>query len=243
MSQIVELQQGQYYWLYDKTFLESISPQLFQHEYWFQQEAVTGVEKGRGTTLFIAHGEHQFVLRHYLRGGLVSKINKDKYFFRNWKRCRSITEFYFLNDLVELGLPVPRPVAAQVLKKGTRYRADILVERIDGAIDLLGMLRDVSQSEGFYQTLAKVIARFHLLGIYHADLNIQNILIDDHGKFWLIDFDRAKRLTPHTEWQQRTISRLKRSFEKEQGRHGIHWNAHDWIVFEDAYEAAMEAGL
>lgn len=252
MTQIVQQQQGQYYWLFDQDYFykndfdksesDVISSDFFQHEHWYREDAVTGVEKGRGTTLFVRYNERELVLRHYLRGGLVSKFNKDKYWFKSWRQCRSIAEFHILNQLIELGLPVPKPVAAQVKKSGLRYQADIMIERIDGARDLLSTLKQDSQSDAFYQSLAELVARFHRKGVYHADLNIQNILYCSDGKFWLIDFDRAQMLSPQASWQRETISRLKRSFEKEKVRHGIQWHDDSWVVFEKAYQSAMQTG-
>lgn len=242
MQQIVEQQKGRQFWLFDKSVFGDISNDYFKHDYWQSQNAVTGTEHGRGTTLFLKFKDHELVLRHYLRGGLVSKFNKDRYWFRNWKKTRSIAEFWILNEMRKFELPVPMPIAAQVRRYKQRYRADIIIERIPGARDLLSVLKDSAKSPQFYSQLAKVVSDFHKQGVFHADLNIQNILYDTEAKFWLIDFDRAKILKPDTKWQQKNLKRLKRSFIKEQGRHQIHWSLSDWEVFEAAYLIAMSGG-
>jgi len=234
MQNIKTQKKGKYSWLFDADCIADISEEHFSAQYWENQHAITGQESGRGTTYFVEHQGHHLVLRHYLRGGLMSKVSKDSYIFTRLQNCRSIAEFKILSDLHEQGLPVPKPAAAQVIREGLHYKADLLTHRIPHAQDLVQILKK-PKDDIFYQSLGKIIARFHQQGVYHADLNIQNILQDDRGQFWLIDFDRAKRLKPQRKWQESNLSRLKRSFEKEKQRFGIQWQESDWVCFMAAY--------
>jgi len=237
MQNIKTQKVGEYSWLFDADCIADISAEHFSAQYWESKHAITGKESGRGTTYFVRHQDHHLVLRHYLRGGLMSKISKDNYLFTRLQNCRAIAEFQILSDLHEEGLPVPKPAAAQVIRKGLHYKADLLTHRIPHAQDLVQILKS-PKDELFYQALGLIIARFHQQGVYHADLNIQNILQDDSGQFWLIDFDRAKRLKPQQQWQEKNLSRLKRSFEKEKRRFGIQWQESDWLTFLNAYQKA-----
>ncbi len=238
MNHIIRKQHENYYWQFDAHVFPDIEHAHFTPLYWQQADKVLGKESGRGTTWFVKHQNHELVLRHYLRGGLVSKLNRDRYFFKRWQSCRCISEFDILLQLRNEGFPVPRPIAAQVIRHNLRYRADIIIERIAGAQDLLHILK-APQNDAFYQQLAESISRFHLRGLFHADLNIQNILFDQE-QFWLIDFDRAKLLPPQTNWQNKTLKRLKRSFEKEKTRHGIHFTQDNWQVFLQHYLLTMK---
>mgnify|MGYP000285245346 CR=1 FL=1 len=224
------------YFLFNKAFFANVSSDIFNGAYWQEKEAITGQETGRGTTWFFQHNHHDLVLRHYLRGGLVSKLSKEHYIFSSWASCRSISEFQILNKLVQQGLPVPTPAAAQVIRSGLSYKADLITQRIPSAKDLVQILK-VAQDENFYKQLGKTIARFHHMGVYHADLNIQNILQDKDQQFWLIDFDRARIMPPQQKWQLGNLSRLKRSFKKEKERFGIQWSEKDWDVLINAYES------
>ena len=239
MSTIAKQQQESHYWLYNKQFFKDMSADYFRPQYWQTQQAVTGQETGRGTTWFFHYKNHHLVLKHYLRGGLISRLSKDKYLFKNWRACRPISEFELLHELHRRHLAVPRPIAAQVIRQGLCYRADLITERIPDARDLLQVLRHTQDSE-FYRELGKFIAEFHRHGVYHADLNIQNILQDGSGKFWLIDFDRAKLLPPNKTWQVRTLERLLRSFNKELQRHQIKWQNSDWNILADSYAQAIK---
>ena len=169
---------------------------------------------------------------------MIGKISHDHYIFNTWKNCRAISEFNILSKLHTQGFRVPKPAAAQIIRHGLSYQADLFTHRIPKAQDLVQVLK-CSQNQHFYQNLGKTIAEFHCHGVYHADLNIQNILQDDQGQFWLIDFDRAKLLSPHSKWQFSNLKRLKRSFEKEKKRFGIQWQESDWSIFLSAYQTKL----
>ncbi|WP_438882302.1 lipopolysaccharide kinase InaA family protein, partial [Bacillus cereus group sp. Bc256] len=79
-------------------------------------------------------------LRHYYRGGLFGKLVKDQYWFTGWETTRCGAELTLLAYLRAKKLPVPRPVAARAVKSGRTYRADILVEKVRGARDLVAIL-------------------------------------------------------------------------------------------------------
>lgn len=239
MQATVKRQSTSYYWHYNKHIFNNISAEYFNPGYWQAQDAVIGNETGRGTTWFVHHNGYDLVLRHYLRGGLIRKLSRDHYIFTGWQSSRSIAEYDILCKLHTLDLPVPRPAAAQTVRGGLFYQAVILIERIPDAQDLVQALQ-TRKSADFYQMLGRTIARFHTHGVFHADLNIQNILHDQRGKFWLIDFDRARLVAPQVKWQKDNMNRLLRSFHKEQQRHGIKWQDSDWTVLLDAYSIAMK---
>lgn len=235
MSELKQLKSGKYIWLFDTQCFSSIDENYFSETYWLANDAITNREKGRGTTLFVQHNDAQLVLRHYLRGGFMSKISKDHYLFSKLERTRSISELLILEQLQALGLPAPKPAAAQVIRSGIYYQADILIHQIPNSKDLVSLLTQAQPSE-FYEQLGEVIATFHQQGVFHADLNIKNILQDNSGKFWLIDFDRARIQTPSSNWQNANLKRLKRSFEKEVVRHKICWNEQDWSSLCKGYK-------
>jgi 3-deoxy-D-manno-octulosonic acid kinase len=239
MSQIKDKQDGKHYWRYDTDCFPDINADYFSVEFWQATHAIIGQETGRGTTLFVQHNDTQLVLRHYLRGGLMRHLSHDQYLFQQLETTRSFAEFSILQLLHERGFAVPKPAAAQVVRQGFRYRADLLTHKIPDAQDLVRVLQH-PQDADFYQSLGRFIANFHQHGVYHADLNIQNILVDRSDRFWLIDFDRARLLKPERRWQQNNLKRLKRSFEKECVRHTIHWCEADWNTFSESYQRTLE---
>lgn len=204
---------------------ELVTEQWFMPEYWQSLNKVAGESKGRNTTYFICHkstesDELNIVLRHYYRGGLISKIIKDEFLYTGIKTTRAFAELVMLQQMTELNLPVPRPIAAMITKvNGLWCRNDILIETIEGAKDGFYWLQREGLSDSDWQNIGATIKRFHAHGVYHSDLNIHNILIDKNGNVSLIDFDRCGFKTPDSEWQQNNLSRLLRSLNKEKTLH------------------------
>ncbi|MCF1437353.1 MAG: 3-deoxy-D-manno-octulosonic acid kinase, partial [Shewanella sp.] len=200
---------------------------------------------GRYTTWFVHYqptqaNEH-WVLRHYWRGGLMAKLSKDTYLFTGLAYTRPTAELKLLNILYQEGFPVPRPIAACVQKRGLCYSGDILIERIEGARDLVAILTERKMSQQEWLSLGQCIARFHNRGVYHADLNAKNILLSPKG-FHLIDFDRgAIRAVAH-HWQAENLDRLHRSFKKEQGKcPHLAFTEADWMALLKGYNATNTA--
>lgn len=114
----------------------------------------------------------------------------------------------------EKGLPVPIPAAIKVERKGIFYSADIMMHRIPHSRTLSRILMTEELVEGYWIAIGSVIRRFHEEGIYHSDLNANNILLDEGGRCYLIDFDRCAIRKPKLRWQKDNLLRLKRSLNK-----------------------------
>lgn len=194
-----------------------ITPTWFRDSFWREQQLITGTSKGRYTTWFVRYAQQHWVLRHYWRGGLMEKFSKDAYLFTGFHQTRAVAELVLLEQLYQQGLPVPKPIAANIERFGWWYRADILIERIAGASDLVAILAHTTLTETQWQALGAQIAEFHCRGVYHADLNAKNILLSG-DKFYLIDFDRGCFKKVASQWQQANLQRLLRSFNKERGK-------------------------
>ena len=211
---------------YCVTAAQAITTEWFDISFWQQQSAVTGSSKGRYITWFVkpdpeapqnetqVDNESEWGLRHYYRGGLIEKLSKDKYLFTGLHKTRAVAELALLTQLFNEGFAVPRPIAANVERSGLHYRADIIIERVAGAQDLVAKLSQEVMTAEQWRQLGTCIAKFHQRGVYHADLNAKNILITD-DEFYLIDFDKGEIRAPNTKWQAANLDRLLRSFNKE----------------------------
>ena len=158
------------------------------------------------------------LLRHYYRGGLVGKVNKDRFWREPEQQSRAIKEFDLLTQLVEKGLPVPKPIAARMIKTGLfSYRADILVEVIPGAVDVFRLLRERQLPAKQWHALGAVVRRMHDENVYHSDLNCHNLMLDDHDSPWIVDFDKCG-FKENGQWKQENLARLKRSLLKEKAK-------------------------
>jgi len=224
-------------WQLDQNHLSS---DWFNPDYWREQNKIYAQKKGRASVWFFKHDNIKGVLRHYWRGGLIGKLLQDQYFYLGLKKTRIFQEFELLTQLKQKGLNVPEPIAAHITKVGLIYRGDIITSAINGAQSVLDILKQREFTELETIQVAQCIATFHQAGVYHADLNINNILFDDQGKVFFIDFDRGELRKPHSNWQQSNISRLKRSFEKEKNRNSeFYWQDTNWNELHNTYKKCM----
>ena len=211
------------------------TPEVFDPAHWGDRARPVG-SGGRGAAWFVESPGLPMVLRHYLRGGWMARISRDQYLWRDEPSVRSIAEFRLLQVLHARGLPVPRPLAAAYWRQGARYRAAILIERLPGVRSLGERLAE----DAPWEAAGELVARFHRVGLDHADLNAHNLLFDVGGRGWMIDFDRGRLRAPAAAWQRANLSRLRRSLAKIGGaeRRGV-------VVegirrLESAWQAAME---
>ena len=221
---------------FDPVFFPQFEPGYFEPAFWQQQGLITGQSSGRNTVWFIQQKGKQAVLRHYYRGGVVGKFNKDIFWPEPVLLSRAMAEFRLLCQMRRWGLPVPRPCAARYQQRSFGYSADILIERIAGATDLAQLLLLQALTPEQWQQVGVMIARFHRHGVFHSDLNCHNILLAADGQFWLIDFDKCDVRTAGS-WQQQNLERLLRSLEKERRLHGgFQWQSEQWPALLQGYQ-------
>jgi len=230
--------------LYDQKEISHFSPDMLSAEYWQIKNAITGSAQGRGTTWFIGV-EHNsmptqhWVLRHYYRGGLIGKIINDSYLYTGIKNTRAAKEYDLLHYMNNMGLPAPKPIAYRVTRHGLFYKADLLSSRINKAADLVDILTKNTITDAQWNNIGATIKRFHDQAIYHHDLNAHNILINDEGEVFLIDFDRGEVRSDKAKdvrWKQQNMVRLERSFLKEQKKLSqFHFNNDNWLQLLAGY--------
>lgn len=201
--------------LYDRQIINEISHERFRPAGWLHAERVSGSLRaaGRGNTMYVGNVPRQFVLRHYLRGGVIGKLVRDTYIWTGEDSTRPFAEWRLLAKMADSGLRVPRPAAARYRRRGIFYSADIITVRIPNIVPLSEYIADTSRSADFWSSLGAGVQGFHAAGVFHADMNAYNLQIDASGDLWMLDFDRGKILPPGS-WQQKTLSRLHRSLLK-----------------------------
>ncbi len=216
---------------------------FFNAAYWREQGQIKGAATGRSTAWFIASEPSDMLLRHYYRGGLVGKVNKDRFKREPIAESRAMAEFELLLQLHESGLPVPEPLAARYVKAPIwGYRADILVAVIPGAQDVFKLLSQRQLNDNEWAKLGQAIKQLHAHKVYHSDLNCHNLMLDEAGKAWIVDFDKCG-FREAGDWQEANLARLLRSFKKELGKaeeakHAFHWQeARDWPLLLAGYQA------
>ena len=188
---------------------------------------------GRGEVLRLSLGpmaESCAVVRHYQRGGVLGPVLGDHYlgperFFQEvrvseWARSR--------------GVPTTEVLAMRSERRGPfLYRGDLITREIEGSEDMDRYLRAVREQEGsrvsrrkeVMQSVALLLQRTHLAGLYHGDLNLKNIVIQITGRgvaSYVIDLDRARVIQPLSpKLRIRNLVRLYRSLDKQGYLEGV----------------------
>ena len=88
-----------------------------------------------------------------------------------------------------------------------------------------------------WQRLGLLIRRMHVLGIRHADLTTDNILMDSEDRFYLVDFDKARFMRRLDDWQWQPLYRLQRAIEKRDRLYDLNYDQDDWQAFMDGYQS------
>ena len=198
---------------------------------------------GRGTVRIVQHAGHDYVVRHYHRGGKLAGLSQDRYVWNGFGASRPWREWRLLAELYASGLPVPRPLAARLTRRGAIYRADLATALVPAAGSLAERALWAPIDESVWRQIGRVIWDFHAHGVCHADLNAHNVLLTDGGaQIWLLDFDKARRRQLDTAWQRSNLDRLKRSLDKLRGENPhMHFSPHEWHCLFGAYSKASNA--
>lgn len=218
--------------------LATFSDDLFDQQ---PDEATATCSQGRGQVVFFEYEQEPLVLKRYHRGGILSRLVKDTYLYSGLGRTRMWQEFHLLARMRDLGLPVPRPVAVRCVKTSALlYQGELIIERILNVRTLAELLCQESLPEKSWEHIGQVIRRFHQHNVDHADLNASNILINNHGQVYLIDFDKGRIHAKRNSGRcHANLSRLRRSLLKWQNRNvTFHFEPSHWQALHRGYQGA-----
>ena len=164
---------------------------------------------GRGTLQEFSVGGSVGLIRQYRRGGLARLFLRDKYLLHN----RPLRELNVLQRAHAAGVSVPEPLGVVWKRTGPAYSGAIATRRLEG-ITLLEYLRSDSIDPSRIEECGRAIRMMHDSGIYHADLQLANIIVGP-SRAAIIDFDNARAGKPLSRFaRSRNLLRLLRSFAK-----------------------------
>ncbi len=238
MGQLIEFKRC--YILHDEALIGNLEPHHFVLSYWQGKSEYEPVFGGRGGSIKISINGQTAILRQYLRGGKVSSLSKDRYLWSGIKRTRPWREWDIMRCAIDAGMPVPQPLGICVSRSGLLYRAAIITACLENSETLAEhLMKGVLDQESWYR-LGQLLRRFQEHGFRHADLNANNLMIDQQGQFFIIDFDKARKMKNLEDWQWSTLHRLQRSLEKINRVHTLHYRLTDWQTLMDGYQTSPE---
>lgn len=207
--------------------------------------AAEPISSGRGGAyrVELASGQRA-VVRPYRRGGLLGPLWGNRYVGRT---PRPFAELAVTVAARARGVLVPEVLAARVEGRGI-YSGTLMTAELPGMVPLLTALRDARDAAARSRLAASAggaIARMHAAGIYHADLNLGNVLVAParpDGEAALIDFDRGRIVTGVVPPALRTanLERFARSRRKLDPA-GIWFDPAAVAACTAAYERTFEA--
>jgi tRNA A-37 threonylcarbamoyl transferase component Bud32 len=149
----------------------------------------------------IEGSNERMIIKHYYHGGFFRRITRDILL----GNLRPFKELALLEEASRKGVPVPEAIACRVDRVfGPLYKGEIVYKEIPNSANLLEYLESLNvrlirekifQKREIIKSLAEAIKKMHTSGIYHRDLNIKNVLIQNIGKeirVYLVDFDCSK---------------------------------------------------
>ena len=175
-----------------------------------------GSGRGGAWRLELADGL-RVVVRLYRRGGLVAWAVRDTYL---GTRPRPLHELAVTVEARRRGVAAPEVLGARV-EGGLVYRGALVTAEVPNARTLVDALR-AAPGAGARAALAaraaRAVARLHDAGVFHADLNLTNLLVGpgEADDVVVVDFDRARVRAGSlgARARRRNLARLGRSLAK-----------------------------
>ncbi len=207
---------------------------------WQAQPGTEILDGGRGGSWRIDLDGRPAVLRRYLRGGAMARLLDDRYLWLGERHSRPWREWQVLRHVVGHGLPSPSVIGYRIRRSGAWYRAELLSHFLPNLGTLAAVLAQAALDADDWRELGALIRRYHQAGVCHADLNANNILLGDDGRFHLIDFDKAELSPRRKNWREAILARLHRSLRKISAQHEdsgevFHFKPHDWAALLEGY--------
>jgi 3-deoxy-D-manno-octulosonic acid kinase len=140
---------------------------LFEPDWLINQNLVNKTASGRGLVYFFNALNENCVLRHYYRGGLMAKVSKDKFLFRQLKSSRPFQELTLLAHLYAAGLNVPKPIAARLRHTSLQYTADIITGAIPRTQELHEQLLHHPIKKSIWIEIGATLRKMHDLQACH----------------------------------------------------------------------------
>ena len=167
-------------------------------------------DSGRGTVWRFPCGTRWGIVRKCLRGGMIRHFIRESYLLHN----RPLRELRLHDHVWRQGLPVPEPLGVAWQWHGPFLSGFFATVEIPAPNLLEYVQTRAEQGVEVMRRCGELFRRMHDLGVWHADLQVRNILVSDSG-LYLIDLDNA-RLTPGMSRVQRArnLFRFRRSLEK-----------------------------
>jgi hypothetical protein len=179
-------------------------------------------EKPRCTVTRLDHAQGQFVWKHHNWGSLRRSLGK------LLSRSVARKSWHDAQFLFAAGVPTPCPRAYLERRIGPFQSSSYLLSDYLDGTSLYRLMRYEQPTDAAVRNLARQVAaiwqRLDELCVWHNDFKTENLLVDPHGKVWLIDFERMRRFHDRTATRRRAINDARQLF------HPRNWRRTPWAA-------------
>ena len=187
------------------------------------------------------------LVRRFTHGGLARAITG-----RRFKDpARPFEELRLSERLRGLGIRTPRVIAARAVRAaGPGFELSLVIERVDGTIDVGRLMGDVRAGRAPKGALRRAVAdsgllvgSLHRAGFLHADLQPANLLVTRAGTRGAIvlDLDRSRFAAQGPlpgDLALANLARLWRHVRRREQRYGAVLTSGDRALFLESYGVA-----
>lgn len=202
---------------------------------------------GRRPLAAIAGTQGAFLLRRFSHGGLLRWLTGARFA----DPARPFRELALSERLRHAGLATPEVLAARARRAALfGWELALVTRRVAGARDLGALLGAYRRGELEHARLraalracGRAVSALHAAGFLHADLNPNNLLVDERAEgepaVWTIDLDRSRFVESLDEARRRdNLRRLYRHVARREERHGRALARTDFARFLRSYDAS-----
>ncbi len=178
-----------------------------------------GVVSPQGITRQSVEGIGKVVVKHYLRGGILSYLLHRTYLRSGGGDYRSKHEFLMLMRVRSYGIAAPQPIVYGV-EGGLFYKTWLVLSELEGVTALadLNTATDAKRFEAAMEQLVMQVERLIENRVFHIDLHPGNVVIDNAGQLFILDFDKARMFNGQlNDLRDRYLRRWRRAVIK----HGL----------------------
>ena len=195
--------------------------------------------------------DRKWVKKHYFRKGMMAFLN-DWYLYNDIKSTRSYREFEILNYLHKYSFNTCKPLIGWTTYSGISYKANLVTEAIPAlTLNELLIQKPLNYEQGIslkyerpelFKQIGIKVAQMHILGVYHGDLNINNIMVSEdlsnkgNLKIWILDFDKSFRRYLTEGDRKSNLHRFQRSLIKNE-----RYLPFDYETFLSSYFSTINA--
>ncbi|MDA1265491.1 MAG: hypothetical protein O2816_10475 [Planctomycetota bacterium] len=201
---------------------------------------------GRAPLFECELGGARYLVRRFRHGGLLRRLTGRRFLDAE----RPFRELCLSDSLLRLGIPTPRVVAARARSAGFGWQLEVITPRLEGTIDLgtwLGRLRrdeaPATSRSTVLEAFGDLVRRMHLHGLLHADLQPNNVLVDESGlaasgvpRLHVLDLDRSAFAEISSRERRAQLVRLYRHVARTEAKHGACLTRADFARFLRGYD-------